>query len=509
MPVDDFTIPPGERGAITTQIDVFEEGMLRRAQNSIVNGTPVYKYLYDLPTRRRMRANLEELERVSLLKPHPVEANNMRLIFDGEATSRLRAEGRISEVSDVYLDIGSPARDGNYNLIERFDPAGNVIIHEGVAACFNQEAARRYSLRVFVDTDSPTRSENYQLDIFTGRRYKGSNLPLSTIMQKFRKSDTLANGLHETAKRGAQIIVDDSRPIYSPEMIGAIFDRKLSALEWNFERGRVDPKLYGLLKKYFRRYMNSPRGITPPIMTITKATSRVQEHIDRVFDNTLLHMMLDDETEEQLSEPERLRLKNEIDSYIEDPPVSSLVRKARREEGIVLFLAPLSEMVIDAAIMSAREAEQPLILLPSRNQIESKDLGGGYVEGWDQRTFVNYVMRRAKELDCQVPIYFNRDHGGPWQRDEELAKTISVESAMSRAKQSLRDDLLAGFSCLHIDASRSPFPDECEPDTPGKTKVDIRVERTIELIAFTENSRRMKGLPAITYEVGGEQAVWN
>ncbi|MDP8216724.1 MAG: class II D-tagatose-bisphosphate aldolase, non-catalytic subunit [Candidatus Kaelpia imicola] len=188
--------------------------------------------------------------------------------------------------------------------------------------------------------------------------------------------------------------------------------------------------------------------------------------------------------------------------------VVDIVDEARRKGVTVLFIGPQSPLIVDSAILAARIEQQPLIFIPSRNQVDMDEFGGGYVEGWNQERFVGFVRQRMQELGASdVPVYFYRDHSGPWQRDEEFREAISAEEAMQRAKMSLLADLKAGFNVLHIDASRSPHSSECVE--LGKVQEMLMLQRTVELIEYVENQRCTLGLPAIQYEVRGERKYWD
>ena len=190
-------------------------------------------------------------------------------------------------------------------------------------------------------------------------------------------------------------------------------------------------------------------------------------------------------------------------------PVSALVQKAKEKNEGILFIGAQSPLIIDAAILAAREKNYPLIFIPSRNQVDVDEFGSGYVLKWNQKGFVDYVQARLKALQYNGDVIYYRDHSGPWQRNEEFNEAISAEEAMTRAKASLLADLKAGFTALHIDATRSPIPSEWDLEEPHRAKDKLVIERTVELIEYVENQRQVLGLPIITYEVGGERESWD
>ena len=116
----------------------------------------------------------------------------------------------------------------------------------------------------------------------------------------------------------------------------------------------------------------------------------------------------------------------------------------------LLGVGPMSWNVIDATIEIANDNQIPLILIASRRQIESKDLGGGYVT--DTETFAKYV--RAKDIGGY--IFLARDHGSLWQGSGE--QDLCEHDAFERACSSYYCDIENGFDILHIDPSLKSRP---------------------------------------------------
>ena len=50
----------------------------------------------------------------------------------------------------------------------------------------------------------------------------------------------------------------------------------------------------------------------------------------------------------------------------------------------LLGIGPMSEIVIRATLELARDMQFPVMFIASRNQVDSIELGGGYVMGWGQ-----------------------------------------------------------------------------------------------------------------------------
>lgn len=165
----------------------------------------------------------------------------------------------------------------------------------------------------------------------------------------------------------------------------------------------------------------------------------------------------------------------------------------------LLGIGPMSERLLKASFLLAKEKDFPLMFIASRNQVDMKKLGGGYVCSWDQAGFVKAIDDMAEKVGFKGLYYKCRDHGGPWQRDNERNLRFSEKQAMDIAKESYLEDLIQGFDLLHIDPTK-------DPDEVGKViPLDVVIRRTVELIEFVENERLKRKLPAVGYEVGTEE----
>jgi tagatose-1,6-bisphosphate aldolase non-catalytic subunit AgaZ/GatZ len=174
-----------------------------------------------------------------------------------------------------------------------------------------------------------------------------------------------------------------------------------------------------------------------------------------------------------------------------------------QEKGLkvtLLGIGPMSEVVIRATFELARDMEFPVLLIASRNQIDSAELGGGYVMGWEQSTFSEDVSKIVSEVGFDGLLYLCRDHGGPWQRDNERYGKLPPEEAMRRAKLSYLADLEAGFNVLHIDPTRDPH---CQETVPMRTVI----ARTLELMEYTQEQAQRLDMSAVSYEVGTEETA--
>ena len=159
----------------------------------------------------------------------------------------------------------------------------------------------------------------------------------------------------------------------------------------------------------------------------------------------------------------------------------------------------MSKNCVQATLELSKEDDYPVMFIASRNQVDADELGGGYVNGWNQFTFAQAVKEVADEIAYDNQYYLCRDHGGPWQRDKERNDHLAVDEAMKLGKLSYKTDIEAGFDLLMIDPTKDPFE-------IGKViPLDTVIDRTVELIDYCEKVRKEAGLPEIGYEVGTEE----
>jgi len=183
--------------------------------------------------------------------------------------------------------------------------------------------------------------------------------------------------------------------------------------------------------------------------------------------------------------------------------LSEVVKKSLelegREQASMLGIGPMSKPLIKASLLLSKEKDFPLMFIASRNQVDSKELGGGYVCNWDQKGFASAIKEVAKEVDFDGLYYLCRDHGGPWQRDNERNDHLPENEAMELGKKSYLEDLINGFDLLHIDPTKDPY-------VVGKSiDMEVVLKRTIDLIEYVEKERKERNLPPISYEVGTEE----
>ena len=169
------------------------------------------------------------------------------------------------------------------------------------------------------------------------------------------------------------------------------------------------------------------------------------------------------------------------------------------ESATLLGIGPMSPNLLQASFEIARDYDFPLMFIASRNQVDADELGGGSVNGWNQKRFREDIRKIADQVGFDGLYYLCRDHGGPWQRDNERNAHLCEEEAMKLARQSYLADIKNGFDLLMIDPTKDPFE-------IGKViPLDVVLQRTVALIAYCEAERKRLGLPEIGYEVGTEE----
>ncbi len=175
--------------------------------------------------------------------------------------------------------------------------------------------------------------------------------------------------------------------------------------------------------------------------------------------------------------------------------------KAREKYGFstLLGVGPMSPMLLRASLELSDEQDFPILFIASRNQVDLDKFGGGYVSDWDQFRFLKAIGEMCEQVDYRGQYFVCRDHGGPWQRDEERKAHLSEADAMQRCLESYYGDLEAGFDLLHIDPTKDPDYTECA------LPMSLVLNRTVVLIEKIETYRKAHSMPEIGYEVGTEE----
>ena len=108
----------------------------------------------------------------------------------------------------------------------------------------------------------------------------------------------------------------------------------------------------------------------------------------------------------------------------------------------ILGVGPMSKNCVDAALDLSKKCILPLMLISSRRQI---DYDSGYVNNWNTKSYSEYIS------SANSNVILARDHGGPWQSDDDIKKKYDYKQAMQSAKYSFEVDIDSGFQFLHID----------------------------------------------------------
>jgi len=162
----------------------------------------------------------------------------------------------------------------------------------------------------------------------------------------------------------------------------------------------------------------------------------------------------------------------------------------------LLGLCPVSIDAIKASLLCAKFLNFPLMFVATLNQV---DIDGGYT-GLTQKDFVELVRREADKIGFAGPLIIALDHGGPWTKDKHVAEGFSYEETIEWVKKSIKECIAAGYDHLHIDTTIDITLKEGE-----LLSIDVMVERTVNLIEFSEEVRRELDAPRISYEVGTEE----
>tara|TARA_B110000495_G_scaffold187744_1_gene187407 strand:- start:16215 stop:17363 length:1149 start_codon:yes stop_codon:yes gene_type:complete len=142
-----------------------------------------------------------------------------------------------------------------------------------------------------------------------------------------------------------------------------------------------------------------------------------------------------------------------------------------KKQCTVLGIGPMSKNCVDVVIELANTYQIPLMLIASRRQIESKELGNGYVNNWSTEEFSKYVYEKDKSQN----VILCRDHGGPYQNENENKENHSFKEVMENAKKSFSIDIQSNFQIIHIDPTENLTSD---------LTIDEMLDRIYDLYEF-------------------------
>ena len=94
-------------------------------------------------------------------------------------------------------------------------------------------------------------------------------------------------------------------------------------------------------------------------------------------------------------------------------PYSKINNFIKNKNCTLLGVGPMSLKCVDAVCEIANEHSIPLMLIASRRQVDSKKMGGGYVNNWNTEEFAKYV----KSKDKKDMVLLARDHGAQQVHD--------------------------------------------------------------------------------------------
>ena len=114
----------------------------------------------------------------------------------------------------------------------------------------------------------------------------------------------------------------------------------------------------------------------------------------------------------------------------------------------ILGVGPMSMNCINAANYISNKHKIPMFLICSRRQIDSELHGGGYVNNWTTEKLSKYLKSKKNKY-----LILSRDHGGPWQNNNEINQKMNIKQAMKSAKNSFETDICNDFKVIHIDPS--------------------------------------------------------
>lgn len=136
----------------------------------------------------------------------------------------------------------------------------------------------------------------------------------------------------------------------------------------------------------------------------------------------------------------------------ESSTVISRLESLTKKRITFLGVGPMSIRVVEETLKIANSFNKPIALIPSRRQVDSASLGGGYVCNWTTQKFSQDIKKR----NTVGNLLLSRDHSGPWQGATGPDKLeVSLTSAMDEAKESLTADIQSGFDLIHIDPSQA------------------------------------------------------
>ena len=161
---------------------------------------------------------------------------------------------------------------------------------------------------------------------------------------------------------------------------------------------------------------------------------------------------------------------------------------------LIIGIGPMSPNCVEAAFSYSHKQKCIIELIASRRQVECSTLGNGYVNNWTTEAFAAHIGEMRKKYPASK-ILVCRDHGGPWQGNDEQG--VPFGKAMERAKASYRADISSGFDLVHIDPSLN---------MDGKGSEGRTLSAAFELLSFCSQAAERQGRK-MHFEIGTEENV--
>lgn len=166
------------------------------------------------------------------------------------------------------------------------------------------------------------------------------------------------------------------------------------------------------------------------------------------------------------------------------------------EAATLLGICPMSEEIITASLQEAADDPEfvPMFIATPRQV----DADRGYT-GWSQSELIAFIEDTAETVGYNGEFIVARDHGGPYQSMRDRGDpSVTLDEAMTYAKELFAEDVRNGFDIVHVDATEDARED-------GILALDEVVRRTTELIDYIERIIEAEDLSAVYYEVGTEE----
>ena len=174
--------------------------------------------------------------------------------------------------------------------------------------------------------------------------------------------------------------------------------------------------------------------------------------------------------------------------------IPEIVHAQKRGDPLGLYcICSANPFVLEAGILQAKEDGTAVCIESTPNQVNQF---GGYI-GKTPMEFSRFVLKIAAEMKLPAErIILGGDHLGPhvWQNETST-------SAMSKARELVRQSVLAGYTKLHLDTSM-----RCADDPPGALSDEVITERAADLCQTAEAAllERPIGSPHPFYVIGTE-----